>query len=433
MAPRRFDARQTAARDLLQQLFPNLANQELDVLLRSIDAEVTPPLRVEAANPNSRVINIGPAIVSNADAGRNKSIPHIQGGIPGFTSGTVTFPASNGGTILVSPGSNATLTCPNNNYVKVLLSLDATGLIVVTVGSPNPAEASAVVPPNPANTLAFAYITIFNNSGTIQNVAQNKIYQLLMGGATSGGSSSTQSVRLGMADEVAIPDGTDTVSVFFDNAQNDTGYVVFPMVQNTSDASPQSLQVLTVTKTTSGFTVQLNSSTTTPNYRLLYIIPPQVFHIAEAAIPMGASSVSPLFKVADNGAQYGLVATLQNTADSVPQFQPLVITAKSASGFSASWNAPTDSSNYKLAYMRMATEELNLTIGTTSQSFDLPVDCGNLNYAVFACIHNLVDGAPQFQSLTLTAKANASFTISWEDPLDSVNYKLVYYVMPYTQ
>lgn len=431
---RRFDARQTKSYDLLQQLFPNLSGKDLDILLRSINAEVTPPLRVEASNPNTRVINIGPGVVSNADAGRNKSIPHIQNGIPSFISGTVTFPAANGGTILVSPGSNTTLNCPVNNYVKVLLSLDSTGLIVVTVGSPNPVEASAAVPPNPTNTLAFAYITVFNNAGTIQNVAQNKIYQLLMGGATSGGGGgSTQSVRLGMADEVAIPNGTDTVSVFFADPQNDTGYVVFPMVQNTVDASPQALQVLTVTKTTAGFTVKLNSTTTTDNYRLLYIIPIQAFHIAEVAIPASATSVSPLFKVADNGPNYGLIATLQNTIDGVPQFQPLVITAKSATGFDASWSDPTDSGNYKLAYMRMATEELNLSISDTFKNISLPVDFGNLNYAVFACIHNLVDGAPQFQILTLTAKASDNFTVSWEDPLDSSNYKLVYYVMPYTQ
>lgn len=46
-----------------------------------------------------------------------------------------------------------------------------------------------------------------------------------------------------------------------------------------------------------------------------------------------------------------VVAWMVNTTDPNPQFQDVVITARSATGFTASWNAPTDSANYKLAYI----------------------------------------------------------------------------------
>src|ERR1700676_1523087 len=119
-----FSASQTVSRDILQELYPFASGQHLDTLLKSINAETTAPLNVEASNPNSLIVNVGPAIVVNSIAGRNKSISQIQSTIPTFTSGTVTFPSSDGGTIVVSPGTNTALNCPNNNYVQILFSLD---------------------------------------------------------------------------------------------------------------------------------------------------------------------------------------------------------------------------------------------------------------------------------------------------------------------
>jgi hypothetical protein len=40
-----------------------------------------------------------------------------------------------------------------------------------------------------------------------------------------------------------------------------------------------------------------------------------------------------------------------NTVDVTPQFQPMTVTAKSTTGFTASFNAPTDSGNYKLDWL----------------------------------------------------------------------------------
>jgi len=46
-----------------------------------------------------------------------------------------------------------------------------------------------------------------------------------------------------------------------------------------------------------------------------------------------------------------VVAWMVNTVDSNPQFQDVLITVRSATAFTATWNAPVDSSNYKLAYI----------------------------------------------------------------------------------
>ena len=44
-------------------------------------------------------------------------------------------------------------------------------------------------------------------------------------------------------------------------------------------------------------------------------------------------------------------AWMTNTTDSNPQFQPITITARSSTGFTATWNAPTATANYNLSYI----------------------------------------------------------------------------------
>ncbi len=46
-----------------------------------------------------------------------------------------------------------------------------------------------------------------------------------------------------------------------------------------------------------------------------------------------------------------VVAWLFDSTDSLPQFQPVTITARSSTGFTAVWNSPTSSANYVLGYM----------------------------------------------------------------------------------
>lgn len=73
----------------------------------------------------------------------------------------------------------------------------------------------------------------------------------------------------------------------------------------------------------------------------------------EAAIGNAASSlVVPFPATLQTGnTTPRVVAWMINTTDANPQFQDVVITARSATGFTASWNAPTDTANYKLAYI----------------------------------------------------------------------------------
>jgi hypothetical protein len=69
------------------------------------------------------------------------------------------------------------------------------------------------------------------------------------------------------------------------------------------------------------------------------------FRAGQATVTNGTTSVAVIFS-ATVTTSYVPVCTWMNTTDATPQFQPIVITAFSTTGFTASWNVPVDSANY---------------------------------------------------------------------------------------
>lgn len=338
----KFDTRQSEFRGILQQLIPYLSNQQLSVILQSIDSDLTAPLRVEASNPSDLVVHIGPSVVSNPESSRNRSISFINGTIPSLISGTVTFPSANGGNIVASPGSTTVLTLPSNNYAKALLSLDQGGSIHVTVGTPDPSLGSTIVPPPPQSTTPFAYLILFNNAGTVQSIGQNDIFQIEGSGGASG--------SIGFAQQVSIGSGSTSIVVTFPSPLVTTSYSVIASIANLTDSNPEFIPIVITNKTVSGFTASWNTPTDSSNYLLDYIVPGVEEQLGEAALSSGSVSATVTLPVPLSTTSYVVAAVMVNYTDSNPQFQPVTITGKTASSFNVKWNAPLDSSNYRLAF-----------------------------------------------------------------------------------
>lgn len=192
MSYKPLDDRQIVNRAVLQQIYPYISQRTLDVLMASINFDLTPPLSVTADNPADLTINVGPAIVNNTESNRNKSMGFVGAGIPSFSGTTVTFPSASGGNITTAQGKSFPLTLPSGDFVQILLSMDTSGFVEVNIGSPNAVEANALVPTPNGSNLPFAYVTLQNISGTIQNVTQSNIFQF-SGSAGSGSGSGTGS------------------------------------------------------------------------------------------------------------------------------------------------------------------------------------------------------------------------------------------------
>lgn len=338
-------ARQIVSRDTLDQIFPNVPGQLLDLLLRSINIDLKSPLRVDASASPSLVVTVGPAIVNNTISGRQQSIPFINSLIPSFTSGTVTFPAADGGTITVSPGSNVNLNCPSNQFQKVLFSLDSSGSLILTQGTPNAVEASVAVPAPVSNALPICYISVHNVAGVIQPIQQNKIFQFSGGGGSGGGTP-----QAGFAQEVPLNTGDTQVTVVFPFALPGVNYIAFANLVNMVDGSPQFQPITITAKTTGGFTAKWNAPLDGPDYKLSYLVPVVQIISGEFAVNLGDLTATIPLSIPQAGTNYSVVCNFVNYTDGSPQFQPITITAKALNNFTIKWNAGTDSGSYLIAY-----------------------------------------------------------------------------------
>lgn len=336
-------ARQIVDRDTLDQIFPNVPGQLLDLLLRSINVDLKSPLRVDAsASPNLTVV-VGPSVINNTISGRQKSIPFINSLVPNFTSGTVTFPSADGGVITVSPGSNVNLNCPVNQFNKVLFSLDSSGNLILTQGTPNAVEASVAVPAPVSNALPICYISVHNLAGTIQAIQQNKIFQFTGGGGSGG------APQAGYAQQVPLNLGDTFVDITFAPLPG-VNYIVIANFVNEVDSDPMFQSTVTTLKTTTGCRIKWNSPLDSNNYQLAYLIP--VVQVVSGEFPVNLGDMSAVIPlpVPQGGVNYSVVCNFINTVDNDPQFQPIEIVSKANGNFGVKWNAGVDSNSYRIAY-----------------------------------------------------------------------------------
>lgn len=82
---------------------------------------------------------------------------------------------------------------------------------------------------------------------------------------------------------------------------------------------------------------------------------PVDFRAGQKTVSSGVTTVSVTFSTAVT-TSYVPTCTWMNTTDANPQFQPVVITAFSTTGFTATWNVPTDSANYVLNWIVMVNQ-----------------------------------------------------------------------------
>ena len=162
------------------------------------------------------------------------------------------------------------------------------------------------------------------------------------------------------------------------------------------------------------------------------------FRAACATVTNGTTSVTVTFSSVFADTSYSANATFENTTDTNPQFQPVTITNKTISGFTATWNAPVDSGNYLLCYSAsplgattIAGVE-SLGNGVTSKAVTLSPVQSSTNYAIVTNFNNSIDSEPTYQPMAITSKSTSGFTITWNTPTDSVNYSLEFQISVFT-
>lgn len=195
----KLDARQVESRDILTQLTNGATPTELDNILRALDTELQPPLRMRPNTGSDLLLKIDNYAISNPESLRTHSMPPIGGLLPTLSFPlTLTFPGSSGGSFSISgtsfSGSTPTLTVSPSNYIKVGLALDANGNITVTTGTQGASVAAATAPAVPDGLYGIGYVVAQNIAGVIQNITNSAIVQYVGAGGSGGGSGTASAI-----------------------------------------------------------------------------------------------------------------------------------------------------------------------------------------------------------------------------------------------
>ena len=146
--------------------------------------------------------------------------------------------------------------------------------------------------------------------------------------------------------EAIISSGADILSAVLPIPQGNSSYPIIAQIQNLIDSNPQFQAVVVGSNTTTNGNFKWNVDTDSANYQMVY----GILASGQTAISMGVTSVTVPLPVNFNSTHYSLIAVMQNTVNSFPQYQPLLITNQSDVSATVSWNIPTDVSSYVINY-----------------------------------------------------------------------------------
>ncbi len=124
----------------------------------------------------------------------------------------------------------------------------------------------------------------------------------------------------------------------------ESGFGVVTGMQNIVDSNPQFQTVVITASSTTAETTSVNVPTSSVNYIQPYFIGAN----SQAIVGNGALTATATLPINYGTTGYGVIATMQNLTDANPQFQPIVITGKTDTTVTFSWNVDTLSGNYAI-------------------------------------------------------------------------------------
>jgi hypothetical protein len=187
--PNKINARQIISSDVLSKI-ALAAGTTVQDLLKSLNSESTSPFQILADSPSDLGVTIGSSRVKNPITNLTHTVSPLAGDVPLFTSGTIVFPATSGGTAVVTPGNNSIITVASGQWIKATVYLDATLSLNILTGTAGASEALATTAAAPSGTIGIGYISLQNVGGVIQNITNSNIYQFVGTGSGTGGSGS---------------------------------------------------------------------------------------------------------------------------------------------------------------------------------------------------------------------------------------------------
>lgn len=343
-------------------------------------------------------------------AGTNNYVLTMVSGLPAWAT-----PVSHITDTLTSFVSGAGTVTNTDSIVSAINKLD--GNIALKAPIASPTFTGNVVAPS------LAMSTTTDSTSTGSNVTLGAFSTGLIN-VTNVSLSTIAGIPAGANGQVLILENNsgNTVTILNDNASATAANRIYTGTGGGVALANQASLVFSYNTTNSRWMLVAGSGGSTPGVG------------ATATLGSGVTSATITFAVAQSGTNYVVLAQLTNLVDTNPEFQSLIITNKTTTGFTVKLNSPTDSANYSVDYKILTNSsgsgvqvgEAAVNSGVTSTVVTIPIPYATATYVAACELVNYIDTNPAYQPVLITAKTTSTFTVTWNSPTDSANYKIAY-------
>jgi methionine-rich copper-binding protein CopC len=151
------------------------------------------------------------------------------------------------------------------------------------------------------------------------------------------------------AGQNAIGIGTNSLNVTFSSTLGTSNYALICNMHNSADTYVQYQPIVVTSQGATGFSVTWDAVVSTSNYYLNWqAIVSDSYRAGQNVIGIGTTSLSVTFSSSLSASNYALSCNMYNSTDTYVQYQPVIVTAQSATGFTVTWDAAVLTGNYSL-------------------------------------------------------------------------------------
>lgn len=227
-----------------------------------------------------------------------------------------------------------------------------------------------------------------------------------------------------------IDEGSDIVTGIYRYKQT-AGYAVTLNMFNEVDPSPTMYSHIITEKTNSSFTALFSGAMDSTNYNISFDYD-NSDNSGSVNIPDGTNNITinipPPPEIIDS-TSYTIALSLSNTVDANPSLYRYIVTERTTTYFTVQFSGSMDSPNYYLEWIIISHDKqdvFSLNESVTSVIVPLVPYEVNDNYGLSITLLNITDATTSIIPFIVTDKSINSFTVTFDNPIDSPNYQLMW-------
>ena len=231
-------------------------------------------------------------------------------------------------------------------------------------------------------------------------------------------------------DITEIASGSDNITGLFREEQT-AGYALTLNLFNEDDPSPSTYSHIITQKSLIGFTALFSGAMDSANYSISYDYD-NSDDSGIVNVPDGSSTIIvniPAPPEVIDATSYTIALALSNTVDSNPSFYTYSVIERTSTYFTVQFSGAMDSANYYLEWIIITHNTQGVTPlsqGWTSTTIPLYPYEVNDSYGLSLTLLNTIDATSSIIPFIVTDKAINGFTITFDSPMDSPNYELMW-------